>query len=122
MSCAEALRELSQPWPPGDRVKTAISRAASLAGLAYWRAFDIWYDKAHRVDEIERDAIADALEKKRDEAARNEFHELKLRLARLESLFAQTDSKTHRPRIDLVSRPVRCGGRKSRCSADAVGC
>ena len=45
-----ALHELAEPWSRGDRVKVAIDRAARRAGLAYWRAFDIWYGKARRIE------------------------------------------------------------------------
>lgn len=84
-----ALRELSEPWPSGDRIKAAIDRAARRAGLSYWRAFDIWYGKARRVEDGERKRIAEALTKRREEAARHELHELKLRIARLEALLAR---------------------------------
>ena len=47
---AAALRELSEPWSRGDRVKAAIQRAARRADLAYWRAFNIWYGKARRIE------------------------------------------------------------------------
>ena len=80
---AAALRELADPR---DYVKTQLDTAARLTGLAYWRAFDIWYGKARRLEDTERDAIAAALERKRDQEARNELHELRIRLARLESL------------------------------------
>lgn len=85
-----ALRELSDPV--SRPVKAAIDRAAQRAGLPYWRAFDIWYRKARRVEQFECVLIADALERKRKEAARNELHELKTRIARLESLLAQADA------------------------------
>ena len=88
---AAALRELSEPWSRGDRIKVAIDRAARRAGLSYWRAFDIWYGKARRIDELERTRIAEALEHKRKEATRNELHELRLRIVRLEAILARTD-------------------------------
>ena len=86
---AAMLRELSEPWPSGDRVKAAIARAARQAGLSYWRAFDIWYGKARRVDDGERKRIVEALTKRREEAARHELHDLKIRIARLEALLAR---------------------------------
>lgn len=85
------LRELSQPWEMGDKIKAAIERAARRAGLPYWRTFDIWYGKARRIEDFERAQITQALRKKRREAARNELHELRVRLARLESLLARDD-------------------------------
>ena len=93
---AAALRELSEPWSRGDRVKAAIDRAARRSGLSYWRAFDIWYGKARRIEQVERTRIAEALEHKRNEATRNELHELRLRLVRLEAILARSDPDFHR--------------------------
>jgi hypothetical protein len=115
-----ALRELADPRPGGDRVKAAIDRAAKRAGLSYWRAFDIWYGKARRVEEFERDAISEALNKKREEAARNEFHELKTRLLRLESILVQTDPDFHRPTVDGVREQMRGLGGGNRTLAKGV--
>jgi len=88
-----ALRELSDPR---DYVKTRIDAAARRTGLAYWRAFDFWYGKARHIDDDERAAITDALEHKRDQEARNELHELRLRLARLETLLLHKEPPTPR--------------------------
>lgn len=52
-----ALKRLAEPLAFGDSVKEAISRAAERAGLSYWRAFDIWYLMARRVDAHEAAAI-----------------------------------------------------------------
>jgi hypothetical protein len=89
------LRELSEPWERGDKIKAAIARAARAAGLSYWRAFDIWYGKARRIEPAEADRIQAALQRKSEQRARNEFHELRTRLLRLEALLVQTDF--HRP-------------------------
>jgi hypothetical protein len=102
---AAALRELSEPWSRGDRVKAAIQRAGHRAGLAYWRAFDIWYGKARRIEPHEVDAIEDALIKRRKEVTRNELHDLRTRLARLEALLVQTDEEFHRPDLDRLRSP-----------------
>ena len=98
---ATHLRELAEPWSPGDKVKRAIERAAHCCGLSYWRTFDIWYGKARRIEPAEKQAITDALRKKRREAARNELHELRIRLARLESLMARNDEGVDRAWPDL---------------------
>lgn len=102
---AAALRELAEPWSRGDRVKVAIDRAARRAGLAYWRAFDIWYGKARRIEPHEIDAIQDALLKRRKEVTRNELHDLRTRLTRLEALLVQTDEEFHRPTLDRLRSP-----------------
>jgi predicted phage-related endonuclease len=109
-----ALHELAEPWSRGDRVKVAIDRAARRAGLSYWRAFDIWYGKARRIDPDEADRIQAALQRKSEEHARNEFHELRTRLLRLESLLVQTDQDFHRPTIDQTRDAVRDIGRPGR--------
>lgn len=103
----EYLRELADPRPGGDPVKSAIDRAARRCGLTYWRAFDIWYRKARRIEEFESDAIAAAVVKRRRELARNEFHELRIRLARLESMLAQSDPDFHRHTIERVRGQLR---------------
>lgn len=92
-----ALRELSEPFPAGDRIKAAIARAAKRAGLSYWRTFDIWYGKARRIAPAETARIHEALGKRREEAARHEIHELKLRLARLEAVFLPRDADVPGP-------------------------
>jgi hypothetical protein len=96
---AQCLRELSEPWERGDKIKRAIERAARAAGLSYWRAFDIWYGKARTLLPEESAAIESALERKRSEAERNELHQLKLRLARLEARMATTDADFFREDI-----------------------
>jgi|SRR5690348_3009838 len=90
VNAQEALKELSEPWRRGDRTKAMIGRAAKLAGMTYWRAFDIWYGKA-RVTVEENNRIQDALIRKRKLVAHNEFAELRTRMARLESLLRQAD-------------------------------
>src|SRR5262245_6537649 len=99
---ADALKELSQPWEMGDRMKAAIGRAAKRAGLSYSRCFEIWYGRARRIEPAEVDAIQQAVREKRREAARNELHELRTRLARLEALMARDDSGFDRARPALV--------------------
>jgi hypothetical protein len=99
-SAAKLLRELSEPWPSGDRVKTALDRAAKLAGLSYWRAFDLWYGKARKVEEYEIDAIKEALRIKNERAARNELHQAKLLLATLQARLDAGDADFYRADID----------------------
>lgn len=94
---SEALQELSKPSPEGDRIKRAIDRAARAAGLSYWRAFDIWYGKARRIDAHEAATINEAVRIKREKAVANEYQDLKARLAKLEStLLVQGNPNVHR--------------------------
>lgn len=109
-----ALRELSEPWERGDKIKAAIARAARAADLSYWRAFDIWYGKARRIDPAEADRIQAALQRKSEEHARNEFHELRTRLLRLESLLVQADPHFNRQAPDQTRDAVRNMGRVGR--------
>ncbi|WP_291869693.1 hypothetical protein [Bradyrhizobium sp.] len=95
------LRNLSEPRPSGEFVKNAIDRASRLAGLGYWRAFDIWYCKARKVEEYEIDAIKEALRTKNERAARNELQQAKLLLAQVEARLNSTgDADFHQPYID----------------------
>lgn len=108
---SDALRELAEPRPGGDLVKRAIDRAARSAGLTYTRAFDVWYGKARRIEAHEAQQIEEALQSKREEEARNELHDLRTRLLKMESRIA---AETANSRSSLVReaggelrRPVR---------------
>lgn len=111
---ARMLRELSEPWPSGERVKSAVGRAAKLAGLSYWRAFDLWYAKARKVEAYEIEQIADAIQAKNERDGRNELRELKARLLRVESLLASGDSHFHSPTIDRARELLRRSGGRNR--------
>lgn len=104
------LRELSYPWEPGEKIKTVIDRTSRMCRLSYWRTFDIWYRKARRVEDYEIAQIAEALRIKNERAAKNELHDLKLRLARLEASL-QGDPDFHRPTIDFARDAMRKAGR-----------
>lgn len=97
---AKWLRELSEPWDTGEKIKSAIDKAARLSGLSYWRAFDIWYRKARKVEDYEIAQIAEALHLKNERAARNELHQAKLLLARLEARLNAGDTDFYRADID----------------------
>ena len=108
------LRDLSLPWSAGERMKSVIDRTSRLASLTYWRTYDIWYGKARRIEPHEIAQIAEALRIKNEKAARNEFHELKLRLARLEASLSSRDPDFHSPTIDYARDVVRGAGGKGR--------
>lgn len=107
------LRELSYPWAPGEYVKSAIGRAASLARLQYWRAFDIWYRKARKIEDYEIAQIAEALRIKNEKAARNELHQAKLILARLEARLNSGDTDFYRADIDGLREAASGMGRSN---------
>lgn len=104
---SQALRELAEPRPSGDLVKRAIDRAARAVGLDYWRAFDIWYGKARRIDAHEAERIADALQMKREEDARNDLQDLRTRLLKVESRIAAETANSNRPRPVLTRAQLR---------------
>jgi replicative DNA helicase len=105
LEASEMLRRLSEPAVAGDKVKAQISRAARAAGLSYWRAFDLWYGKARRIDAHELDAIRLA-QASRQQRSGDRAHELKTiaeeleaiagRLSRLGSPEARTDLQATR--------------------------
>lgn len=101
------LRELSLPWAPGERIKSVLDRTSRLCRFTYWRTYDIWYGKAHRIEPFEIDQIAEALRIKHEKAARNEFHELKLRLAKLEASLSARDPDFHSPDVDYLRSLAR---------------
>lgn len=114
---ATMLRELSYPWEAGERMKTVIDRTSRLCRLTYWRTFDIWYRKARRVEDYEIAQIAEALAIKREKAARNELHELKLRLVRLEASLNAGDADFHSPATDYARDVLRQFGGQDRAMA-----
>jgi hypothetical protein len=109
---AQMLRALSDP---GARTKVAIDQAARRSGLHYWRAFDIWYGKARRIEPHEIEKIKQALDAKNDQAraderaTRDELQALKSRIARLEARLAAEDEDAHRARLGLA-RDALCHG------------
>jgi len=104
---SQMLKELSRPKPEGDKFNLAIARAAAAAGLEYWRAFDIWYRKARRIDAHEAAQITEALRIKREKAAQHELQELRIRLAKLESAFIQGHEDFSRSDLDPAGNAVR---------------
>lgn len=114
---AVMLRELSYPWDSGEKIKAVIDRTSKLCRLSYWRTFDIWYCKARKVEDYEIAQIAEALRIKNEKAARNELHDLKLRLARLEASLSAGDADFHSPTISHTREMVRQMGGKNRSMA-----
>ena len=107
MDAAKALRELSEPRSRDEKIVTIIERTARLAGLSYSRCFEIWYGRARRIEPAELLRIQEALEAKNRKDARNELSELRLRLARLESLLVLSDAEFHRETIDQTRAQLR---------------
>ncbi len=107
MTEAEALRQLADPWPRGEKVQAAIARAARLAGLGFSRAFEIWYGRARRIEDAERARIEHALAKRRREIARNELHDIKTKILRFEAMLTSLDPEFHREAADCLGDRLR---------------
>lgn len=110
---SQALKELAEPRPVGDSIKAAIVRAARVAGLPYPRAFNVWYGRARRIDDFEARKIEAALQHKRENEARNEIQELRMRLLKMESRLAAEAANGDRPVLDR-GRSARNGRGGSR--------
>lgn len=107
---AMMLRELSEPWASGERIKNILDRTSRMCRLSYWRTFDIWYRKARRIEPYEIEQIQQALRIKNERAARNELHELKYRIIRLEAALAARDPDFYRADIDGIRAATSDGG------------
>jgi hypothetical protein len=116
---SDALRELAEPWSGGEKLKAVLVRVSRQCGLGYWRTRDLWYDRARRIEPFEVMAIEDALEKKREQAAANEFQQAKLLLAKLETQMATRPPNFYRPslsdqpRLPLPAMGAARGGKDS---------
>lgn len=107
------LRELSLPWSPGERIKSVLDRTARMAQLTYSRTYEIWYCRARRIEPHEIEQIKEALRIKNERAVKNELHELKTRLARIEATVSR-DSDFYRPDVDYARDMLRqLGGKNS---------
>lgn len=84
------LRRVAEPRPVGDSVKQAINRAARRVSrflpspMGYSRAEGIWRQEARAIRAEEMDAIRRAAADRTAREAKNEFAELRARIARLE--------------------------------------
>ena len=111
------LKDLSQPWRPGEFVKDAIARIAPLAGLSQTRAADIWYGKARRVEDHELEAIADALAKKNERSVWSRINAIEVELAQLRSIVRLSNSDYGQSAAFGGGGPVRLAGQASRAAS-----
>lgn len=117
MDVAKALKELSQPHSREEKIVAIIERCASLAGLSYSRAFEMYYGRARRIEPEEIVRIKQALERKTRLDIRNELQELRLRIERIESTLVISDENFHCDDIRALGEilsVVRGGIRRSR--------
>jgi len=108
----QMLRELAKPMAYGEPIKLVIERTSNIVRISYWRTFDLWYGKARRVEDYEYEKIKTALRIKRESAARNELHDIKVRIAVIEARLRAGDADFHRLDIDFA-REVLDGPRGS---------
>ena len=104
----DALKLIAPPVE-GANIKSRIAAAARVTGLSYWRAWDLWYGKARRIDAHEADTIRTA-RRRRAESNRHEltalatdFEALAERLASL----AAHSSREESDRARLLALRVR---------------
>lgn len=114
---AVLLKQLADPWNRGEFVKDVITRIAPLAGLSYWRAWDIWYDKARRVEEGELANIAAAIAKKNNRAVWNAIHKIEADLANLKSIVAGSSEDYGQPTVNSGRGRLRVAGQADRSAA-----
>ena len=77
-------------------------------------ANSIWYEKARRVEPHEIEQIAEAIRIKNERAARNELHEARLIIARLEARLNAGDTDFYRADIDGLREAAARSGSKNR--------
>lgn len=111
------LKDLAQPWRPGEFVKDVISRVAPLAGLSATRAADIWYGKARRIEDGEIANIADALAKKTANSVWNRIHNIEVELAQLKSIVRQSNADYGQSAADSGVGGFRMAGQAGRPGA-----
>lgn len=110
------LKELGQPWRPGEFVKDVISRVAPLAGLTQTRAWDIWYGKARRIEDGELANIVDALAKKSERSLWNRIHNLEVELAQIKSIVRSANTDYGQSAADSGGGPLRMVSQTNRAS------
>lgn len=101
LEASRRLRALAEPRPVGDKVKGAIGRAARAAGLSYWRAFDLWYGKARRIDASELQSIR-AAEAARARGAQRELYDFARDFEALAERAARIDPDMAGPFADAM--------------------
>lgn len=106
---AALLKELAEFPHRGERVKAALHRVSRLVPMNYWRAFDVWYEKAKCFRDFEGEAILEAVRKKRELDAANELQSLRTRIEILESRLRAGDADFYGPAISVLGKNIRSG-------------
>ena len=67
------LREIVSPVPAGTKVKVLIAQAARRLGWSHSRTFDVYYQKARRIDAAEMDALREQARQRAEGNGREEY-------------------------------------------------
>lgn len=105
-----ALHEIAAPADRGEKIQTIIARVARATGLKPSRVYEAWYGRARRISDDERLRVAQALQKKREQDARNELQSLRLRIEILESRLRAGDADFHCATLAALRHSVRGRG------------
>ncbi len=106
---ADSLKLIAPPTEGGN-IKSRIAAAARVTGLSYWRAWDLWYGKARRIDAHEADAIRNAKKLRGEQSAHDlqavavEMEALAERLTALAALSGRKEVDRARALADRVRR------------------
>lgn len=96
---SDLVRQVAEPRPVGDSVKSAIGRAARRLGFGFSRTRDLWYEHARRIH-------ADEIDRLRDQATRREAALAVANLLALRNRLAAIDPRFHRPTIDALEHAL----------------
>ncbi len=107
---ADLLKEAAAPITRDEKIDAVIRRAADRCGISYSRAFNIWYGRAKWTTAEETEAVACAVDQQRRQSARNELHELRTRIAIMESRLNQMDQDFYSATIDALRPYYRPAG------------
>lgn len=98
------VRQIAEPRPVGDSIKSAIGRASRRLGFSFSRTKDIWYAHARRIH-------ADEIDRLRDHAGRREAALAIENLLVMRNRLAAIDPEFHRDTIDALERALNSVGR-----------
>ena len=101
---SQLVRAAALPGMPGETAKAAIWRAAHRLGMDAGRVTSLWYRKAKRIDCDEMDRLRAVAMQKQEATARDQYTELRERIATLEITLAKAlalDAKPYRSMDDL---------------------
>lgn len=106
---ADSLRLIAPPVE-GANIKARIAAAARATGLSYWRAWDLWYGKARRIDAHEADAIRTA-RARRAESATHDLHALAVEMEALAKRLAALGARGSWDEVEQA-RLLACQARR----------